>query len=124
VGKSIAVIGASSKRDKYGNKAVRAFAAEGYTVYPINPNETEIEGLAAYASVADVPGEIDEATFYLHPKWGLSVADAVIEKGIPVVHLNPGAESPELVTKLSDAGVEVIQGCSIIAVGRTPGEFG
>ncbi len=123
VSQSVAVVGASSNRAKYGNKAVRAFAAQGYTVYPINPREEEVEGLTAYASVADVPGRVDEATFYLPPKWGLVAADAVIAKGVPVVYLNPGAESPELVAKLEAEGVEVIQGCSIIAVGRTPGEF-
>ena len=120
---TVAVIGASSNRSKYGNKALRAYAAEGRTVYPINPNEEQIEGLKAYASVLDVPGPIDMATFYLPPKWGLAAADDVIEKGIPVVYLNPGAESPELVEKLQNAGVEVIQACSIVAIGRSPGEF-
>ena len=120
---SIAIIGASTNRAKYGNKAVRAYAAEGYTVYPINPNVDEVEGIKAYPTVLDVPGDIDEASFYLPPKWGLAAADSVIEKGIPIVYLNPGAESPELVEKLVDAGVEVIQACSIVAVGRRPSEF-
>ena len=52
----VAVIGASNDRRKYGNKAVRAFRAQGYAVYPINPHETSIEGLHAYAKVTDVPG--------------------------------------------------------------------
>ena len=120
---SIAVVGAASNRAKYGNKAVRAFAAEGWTVYPINPNEDDIEGLKAYRTVTEVPGDIDEATFYLPPRWGLAAANAIIEKGIPLVRLNPGAESPELVEKLEAAGIEVLQGCSIIAVGRIPAEF-
>lgn len=121
--RTIAVVGASGNRDKFGNKAVRAYAAQGWTVYPINPNEEQIEGLRAYPTVLDVPGEIAEASFYLPPKWGMAAADAVIEKGIPVVYLNPGAESPELVEKLQAAGIEVIQACSIVAVGRSPGEF-
>ncbi|MGH9657189.1 MAG: CoA-binding protein, partial [Bryobacteraceae bacterium] len=57
--KTVAVVGASSDRAKFGNKALRAFRAEGYTVIPINPNEREIEGLATYASVLDVPVAID-----------------------------------------------------------------
>ena len=39
----VAVVGASSDRKKFGNKALRAFTAEGHTVIPINPNETEVE---------------------------------------------------------------------------------
>ena len=44
--KTVAVIGASSHRYKYGNKALRAFARQGFTVIPINPNEASVEGLA------------------------------------------------------------------------------
>ena len=54
--KTVAVVGASSSRSKFGNKALRAFRDEGYTVLPINPNESEVEGLRTYASVLDVPG--------------------------------------------------------------------
>ena len=43
--KVVAVIGASSNRSKFGNRAVRAFQQQGYTVVPINPHETEVEGL-------------------------------------------------------------------------------
>ena len=49
MGKVVAVIGASSDRRKFGNRAVRAFARQGYTVVPINPHETQVEGLKAYA---------------------------------------------------------------------------
>ena len=49
--KTVAVVGASSDRRKFGNKALRAFIAKGYRVIPINPNEREVEGMAAYASV-------------------------------------------------------------------------
>ena len=62
MGKVVAVIGASSDRRKFGNRAVRAFRRQGYTVVPINPNETQVEGLKTYASVLDVPESIDMAT--------------------------------------------------------------
>ena len=42
---TVAVIGASTNRAKYGNRAVRAFRQRGYTVWPVNPHETTIEGL-------------------------------------------------------------------------------
>ncbi len=50
-----AVIGASNDRRKFGNKAVRAFARQGYDVYPVNPKETEIEGRPAFKSIRDLP---------------------------------------------------------------------
>ena len=51
--KVVAVVGASSDRRKFGNRALRAFRQQGYTVVPINPHETEVEGVRAYASVLD-----------------------------------------------------------------------
>jgi acyl-CoA synthetase (NDP forming) len=52
------VIGASSDRRKFGNRALRAYVLQGFTVLAINPNETEVEGLRTYASVLDVPGPL------------------------------------------------------------------
>ena len=54
--RTVAVIGASSDRRKFGNKALRAFRDRGDTVIPINPKEPEVEGEKSYASVLDVPG--------------------------------------------------------------------
>jgi len=115
VSRSIAIIGASTDPAKYGNKAVRAWKNAGWTVYPVNPNEDQIEGLQAYASILDVPADVHTASLYLPPKIGLTVADEIIEKGVQEVYLNPGADSPELKQKLQDAGIEVIEACSIMA---------
>lgn len=120
---TVAVIGASNNRAKYGNKAVRAFAARGYTVYPINPHEVEVEGLRAYASVKDVPGEIGMATFYVHPEVGLHVIEEVAAKGIGEVWLNPGSESGALVARARDLGIEPIAACSIMGIGLSPSAF-
>src|SRR5207249_7767641 len=65
--KTVAVIGASNNRAKFGNKAVRAFRQQGYRVYPVNPNATEIEGLSVYQSIRDVPVRPQRVTVYLPP---------------------------------------------------------
>ncbi len=94
---TVAVVGASSDRQKFGNKALRAFRDRGYVVVPINPRESEVEGEKSYASVLDVPGQIDMATFYVGPSVGLKILEDVAKKGIPEVWLNPGADSPQVV---------------------------
>ena len=118
--KVVAVIGASSNRRKFGNKALRAFRDAGHTVIPINPHETEVEGLRAYASVLDVPGPIDMATFYVPPHIGEKVIDEVAKKGIAEVWLNPGAESDALVERARALNIRPIQACSIMAIGEDP----
>ena len=118
--KVVAVIGASSNRSKFGNRAVRAFQKQGYTVVPINPHEVEVEGLKAYASVLDVPGPIDMASLYLPPEIGEQVIGEIAQKGIAEVWLNPGAESDELIARARALNIQPIVACSIVAIGENP----
>src|SRR5262245_30956933 len=97
--KTVAVVGASNNRTKFGNKALRAYQAEGYRVVPVNPNEQEVEGLRTYASVLDVPGEIDMATVYVQPDVAYRLLDEFERKGIAEIWVNPGAESDELLVE-------------------------
>ena len=121
--KTVAVIGASSHRYKYGNKALRAFISQGYTVLAINPNEREVEGLKTYASVLDVPGPIDMATVYVPGHIGVRVMDDIAQKKIPEVWLNPGADDDAVIARAKALGVNVIQACSIMAIGESPGRY-
>jgi len=122
--KTVAVIGASSNRSKFGNKAVRAFQSHGYTVIPINPHETEVEGLKAYASVLDVPGPIDMATVYVPGSVGVTIVDDLAKKGIPEIWLNPGADDAAVLDRARALGLNVTVACSIIgAAGDSPWRF-
>jgi predicted CoA-binding protein len=123
MGKSIAVIGASADRAKFGNKCVRAFLEEGYRVHPVNLAESVIEGRPVHRSVLDIPGPVDLASFYLRPEIGLRVIEEVARKGIPEVFLNPGAESPELIRRAKELGIRVRPECSIVAIGRSPSQY-
>ena len=118
--KVVAVVGASNDRSKFGNRAVRAFQRQGYTVVPINPHETEVEGLKAYASVLEVPGPIDMATLYVHPEIGEKVIAEIAEKQIPEVWLNPGADSDDLIERARALHITPIVACSIVGIGQNP----
>ena len=121
--KVVAIVGASSDRSKFGNRAVRAFQREGYTVVPINPHEVEVEGLTAYASVLDVPGTIDMASFYVPPEIGEQVIAEVARKGITEVWFNPGSESDALIARARALEIQPIVACSIVAIGQNPYEL-
>lgn len=119
----VAVIGASSDRSKFGNKAVRAFLNHGDQVIPINPKEPEIEGLKAYRSVLDVPGTIDMATFYVPPAVGETLMEEVARKGIREVWLNPGADSEALAARARALDIRAIRACSIVGIGDSPSRY-
>ncbi len=121
--KVVAVIGASADRHKFGNRAVRAFLQQGFTVIPINPHETEVEGLTTFRSVLDVPGQIDIATFYVPPPIGVRVIDEVAQKGIGEVWLNPGADGDEVVARAHSLGIQPVIACSVMAIGENPYRF-
>ena len=114
------MIGASNNPRKFGYGAVRAFRRHGDTVVPINPHETQVDGLRAYASVLDVPGPIDMASMYVPPEIGEQVIEEVARKKIPEVWLNPGAESDALITRARALQIQPTVGCSVIGIGENP----
>jgi hypothetical protein len=118
--RTVAVIGASNVKEKFGNKAVRAYLRQGWTVYPVNPNEREVEGLKSYASITDIPGPVTRATLYLPPEVGVRVLESIKAKGVAELYVNPGAESDELMTKAEALGLDPIWACSIVDIGERP----
>jgi predicted CoA-binding protein len=120
---TVAIIGASADRRKFGNKALRAFRHRGYTVVPINPHADVVEGERAYATVLDYPGPIDEATVYVPPDIGRQVMDQVATKGIKKVWLNPGADARPVVERARSLELNTIVACSIIGIGESPGDY-
>jgi predicted CoA-binding protein len=118
--KTVAIIGASSNREKFGNKAVRAFVQQGYSVYPVNVHETEIEGLPAFASIRDVPVRPEMVSVYLPPSVLLKILPDIAARGCSELWLNPGTESDEVLAEAERLGLNVIQACSIVGVGVSP----
>ena len=118
--KIIAIIGASRDRNKFGNKAVRAYLKQGYTVYPVNPNQPSIEGLPAYKSIRDVPARPDRVSVYLPPAKLLTILADIAATGCDELWLNPGTESDEVLAEADRLGLNVVQACSILDIGITP----
>lgn len=121
--KTVAVIGASPNRQKFGNKALRAFREAGYRAIPITPHHREVEGETAYATVLDYPHRIDMATVYVPPHIGEIVVESLAQKGIGEVWFNPGADAPAVLSRARAVGLHPIQACSIIGIGMSPGRF-
>jgi predicted CoA-binding protein len=118
---TVAIIGASRDREKFGNKSVRAHLKAGYEVYPVNPRGGEIEGLPVYPSLSDVPGgRLTRVSMYVPPAVGIEMLAEVAARGCDEFWLNPGSDSDELVEKARAAGLEPIAACSIVDLGMSP----
>ncbi len=120
---NVAVIGASSNRNKFGNKAVRSYRAHGHSVYPVNPGEAAIEGLPAFKTIEDIPADIDVTLVYLPPAVTLTVLPGIARKGTRQLYLNPGSEDDTVVARARELGLEPILACSIMAIGDSPSHY-
>ncbi|MBR2961168.1 MAG: acetate--CoA ligase family protein, partial [Burkholderiaceae bacterium] len=82
--RSIAVIGASTKAHTIGSDIMKRLQEYGFTgpIYPVNPKGGVIEGLQAYPTVLDVPGDVDLAIVVVNSKFVLQTIDQCHEKGI------------------------------------------
>jgi len=122
---TVAVVGASQNRAKYGNKSVRAHLRQGYRVFPINPSAATIEGQQVWPSVNDVPVErLDRITVYVPPEIGITLLEQFAAKQPSEIWLNPGSESEALLQRAEELGLPVINACSIVDLGASPSEFG
>lgn len=82
--RAIAVVGASTKPHTIGSDIMKRLQEYGFTgdIYPVNPKGGIIEGLQAYPSVLDIPGEVDLAIIVVNAKFVLQTIDQCHEKGI------------------------------------------
>jgi uncharacterized protein len=121
---TVAILGASADRSKFGNKSVRAHAQAGYDVYPVNPKGGQIEGFAVCTSLADVPvARLNRISVYLPPAVGLAALAEIAAKGCDELWFNPGSESPDLMAESRKFGLNAIADCSIVDLGLSPGQF-
>ena len=120
---SVAVLGASRDRRKYGNKAVRAYLESGFTVFPVNLSEETIEGLKVYPTLDAIPEPVDFVSLYVPPAVGLKALPAIAAMKPKELWLYPGAESDELIEAAADLHLRAIVACSIVALGLSPADF-
>lgn len=117
-GQRFAVAGASQDRSKYGNKVLRCYVQNKLEAVPVNPTVSEVEGLPAYPSLADVPGDIDGVSIITPPKVTEKVVSEAIARGIKNIWMQPGAESAAAIQAAETAGANVIAGgpCILVAL--------
>ncbi|MDA3904070.1 MAG: CoA-binding protein [Desulfuromusa sp.] len=111
-----AVVGASTNRDKYGNKVLRCFQQNERTVIPVHPKEVQIEAVDCVASVAELPADVQSISVITPPQITEKVVEQAAVKGIKNIWMQPGAESPAAVQYCEEQGLNVIADGSCVLV--------
>src|SRR3954471_3044291 len=112
--KTVAILGASPKPDRYAYKAFQMLRDHGYRAIPINPAFEDILGDKCYPRIAEAPKPIDTVTLYLGEARSNPLIDEIIAAKPRRIIMNPGAENAELATKAEEAGIEVVEGCTLV----------
>ena len=110
------VVGASSRRHKYGNKVLRCYQQNGRRAIPVNPHEQEIEGAHCVASVSDLPDDVQSISVITPPAVTERVVEEAARKGIRNVWMQPGAESDAAIATCERNGINVIADGSCVLV--------
>ena len=112
--KTVVVLGATPKPDRYAFKAMERLQHHGYQAVPVNPAFTEVLGEKCYASIGDVSGPVDTVTMYLSAAKSTPLLDEIIQARPKRIIFNPGAENEELAKAAEGAGIEVVNGCTLV----------
>jgi predicted CoA-binding protein len=106
--KVIAVVGLSGRRFRPSYGVSEYMQSAGYRIIPVNPNESEVLGEKAYASLDDIPGPIDIVDIFRRPEFVPDIVDAAIRIGAKVIWMQEGVEHAEAARKAAAAGLTVI----------------
>ena len=112
--KTVVILGASNKPDRYSYKAFRMLKDNGHKVIPVNPVLDEIEGIVVKHSIEEVKGEVDTVTLYMRPERTEPLAEKIIGVKPRRVIFNPGTESQVLEERLRGEGIEALEACTLV----------
>lgn len=119
--RTIAIVGASSKRDRPSFDVMKILMAAGFTVIPVTPREERILGRTAYPTLGDVPEHVDIVDVFRRPEETPAIADDAARIGAKVLWLQLGISSDEAAARARAAGLGVVMN---LCIGQTTKRLG
>ena len=113
---TIAMVGASSDPEKASHGIMRKLLKAGYRVIPVNPNETEVLGQRAYASLDDLPERVDIVDVFRRAEDTPAIADQAVRIGARALWLQSGIRSEEAASRAAAGGLIVVMDACIGAM--------
>jgi predicted CoA-binding protein len=106
--RTLAVVGATPHQEKYGYKILEALQAAGYQVLPINPKYDAIAGVTCFPSLQALPLKPEIVVTVVPPEVTARIVDECSQLGLPVIWMQPGSWSEEIVARARDYGLKVV----------------
>lgn len=112
--RTIAVVGLSAKRHRPSYGVAEYMRRQGYTIYPVNPQEDEILGEKSYPDLDSVPGKIDIVDIFRRSEYVPEIIDASIRVGARLVWMQEGVVHEEAARRAGEAGLLVVMNRCIL----------
>ncbi|CCU81225.1 predicted CoA-binding protein [Halanaerobium saccharolyticum subsp. saccharolyticum DSM 6643] len=109
--KNWAVVGATTKKNRFGYKIVKKLKQNDYNVFPVNPKFEEVADLKCYPDLSSIENDIDVVDMVVNPKSGIKVMEEISKLGIKYVWLQPGTRSQEIRDFAAENNIELIEDC-------------
>ena len=107
--RNIAVVGMSNTEGKPANFVPKYLIENGYNVIPVNPTTSEVLGRKSYASISDVPEQVDIVDVFRRSEdVPIIVEDAINKKGVKVIWMQSGIYNEEAERRAKENGIDVV----------------
>jgi predicted CoA-binding protein len=118
-GSPFAVVGASTDRNKYGNKVLRCYLQHDLPVIPVNPSAKSVEGIPAFPDLHSIDQPVHAISIITPPAVTRQMVQEAGSLGIRYVWMQPGAEDDEAIQSARRLGMTVIAGgpCLLVTLG-------
>ena len=110
----VAVLGASPKPARYSNQCIRLLQQHGYKITPVHPRFALVEELAVTHSLAAIKEPVHTLTLYVGPAHLEPQTDDILRLKPGRVIFNPGTESVLVQQRLTEAGIEWFEACTLV----------
>ena len=104
----IAVVGLSNRKYRPSFSVSEYMQRAGYRIIPVNPNESSVLGEKAYASLEDVPGEIDIVDIFRRSEFVPEIVEQAIRMGAKSIWMQEGVVHEEAAARARAAGLTVV----------------
>ena len=111
---TVAVLGASSKPDRYSHKAMLLLQEHGHTPIPVHPKEKSILDRKVFTDLSELDVHVDTVTVYVRPELLQKQLDDLINLHPGRVIMNPGTEDQKVADELENRDIQVVQACTLV----------
>ncbi|NTW14329.1 MAG: NUDIX domain-containing protein [Candidatus Moranbacteria bacterium] len=111
--KTVVILGASDKPQRYSNRALNLLIERGHSVVPVNPTLDTIGSIAVMPKLSEVSKGPDVLTIYVKSETSSALVDDIVSLAPKTVIFNPGAENPDVERMLELSGIRTVRTCTV-----------